>query len=160
MRQTHLLAFLVLLVGCRASVAGGWFFHEFGELRAYHQDFLNVCTQAGHGECRTVQYRLPPGGDSFFGDASLTVRRTAPREYRVEVFVRDLPDVPQGPMTVMVGGEVLLIREDQWAPGTSQYTNVAETFHLSDASLNGRLDRKSTRLNSSHSSVSRMTSSA
>ena len=65
------VALATLLFGSIAVMptahAGAWFLHKFGELRAYHQHFLNVCTDAGNGLCRTVQYRLPPGIDPFFG---------------------------------------------------------------------------------------------
>jgi hypothetical protein len=38
------------------KLEGKWFLHEFGELRAYHGDFLNVCSGEDFRQCRTVQY--------------------------------------------------------------------------------------------------------
>ena len=31
-----------------------WFTHRFGELRAYHGDWLAVCSENGAGACRIV----------------------------------------------------------------------------------------------------------
>ena len=128
-----------LLVSPFAAHAGGWFFHKFGELRAYHADFLNVCAEAGHGQCRTVQHRIPRGGATFFGDARLSVKRLAENQFVIEIFVRGLPSDPQGPMTIMVDGKVFLLNPAQWRVGEQKYSNVAETFHVHDATLNAKL---------------------
>lgn len=68
-----LVALATMLFGSIAVTStaqvGYWFLHKFGELRAYYQHFLNVCTDAADGLCWTVQYRLPSGSNPFVGDA-------------------------------------------------------------------------------------------
>jgi hypothetical protein len=134
-------AFLIsLLAGASGNAfAGEWFLHKFGELRSYHGHFLNVCAKAGHGLCRSVQYRVPPGSDTFFGDASLSVVGTQAGADVIEVFVRTMPHPAPGPITLMLDSQPVLLRDDQWAEGTVATPNVAETFHISDAAMNARI---------------------
>jgi len=131
---------LVGLINLNSSAsAEPWFFHKFGELRSYHGHFLNVCGKAGYGPCRAVQYVIPAGGDRFFGSASLTIHRTAKGNYVVEIFIRALPDRPQGPISLMIVGDLIPLAKDQWRSGLVDGVNVAETFHITDAGLNERI---------------------
>lgn len=79
-----LLAFAVSLLSSPVA-AQEWFVHEFGELRAYHGDWLAICRDGGAGDCRVVQPGLEPGDDSFFGSSRLAVNRLDAGGYTFEV---------------------------------------------------------------------------
>ncbi|UWQ17582.1 hypothetical protein [Jannaschia sp. M317] len=66
---------IALLLACVLAgpvSADPWFHHPFGELRAYHADWLAVCRDLGDGLCRAVQFRRL-SADGFFGEGRLTL---------------------------------------------------------------------------------------
>lgn len=127
------------------NIDGKWFLHEFGELRAYHGDFLNVCSGSEFRTCRTVQYGFNKNdNDTFFGNTRLSIARTlgggsagdgGPPQYTIEVFIRDLPDDPNGPFTLSIDGEIFQLTEQDWKRGSPEGYNVAETFSIINPTL-------------------------
>jgi len=126
---------------CAAPVmAGPWFHHEFGELRAYHQDFLTVCANDGAGPCRTVQYLFDknapsPFGKGFFGEARLAVHRLPGGGYGLEIFNASWPDDPSGPFAISVDGHGFDLPQTAWVRISPEGYNVAETISVSDPVL-------------------------
>ncbi|MEO0637081.1 MAG: hypothetical protein AAFY73_10575 [Pseudomonadota bacterium] len=123
-----------LLAACSTSVqAGDWFLHEFGELRSYHGDWLNVCRDKGEGDCRAVQIALKPGDDTFFGESQVTVHVSPDGEFQIEVFQRNMSTPVEGIISFCfdevcsgIGGP------EGWRFGSKDATNVAETFVITD----------------------------
>ncbi|WP_162651162.1 hypothetical protein [Lentilitoribacter sp. Alg239-R112] len=122
------------------NIDGKWFLHEFGELRAYHGDFLNVCSGTGFRSCRTVQYGFKAGdNDRFFGSSRLSIARTlgggssgvsGPPQYTIEFFVRNLPDDLKGPITLSIDGKIFQLEDKDWQMGSPEGYNVSETISL------------------------------
>lgn len=139
-RSLAILLFTVLaLPGNAVPIDGKWFLHPFGELRAYFGDFLNVCVGDGFKTCRTVQFGFAPDTtDSFFGETRLSVTRvfnSDPAAYTIEIFIRDLPDQPQGPFTLSIDGKIFQLSTEDWQPGSPKGYNVAETISIIDPVL-------------------------
>lgn len=135
LKNPWFLPFLVLATPTLASsIDGKWFLHKFGEMRAYHGDFLNVCTGEQFKQCRAVQYGFAPGNsDLFFGETRLSIARVLesdPATYTIEIFIRDLPDDPQGPFTLSIDGKVFQLSADDWQAGSPEGYNVAETISI------------------------------
>lgn len=142
MKRAMLACLLALVPAVAAPPAGAsqWFLHKFGELRSYHGHFLNVCRNGGLGPCRTVQYNIPPGGDPFFGDAALKVHvQESEARHVIEIYANALPPTPAGPIVFDIDGEVVVLSDDQWRPGTGDGFNVTQTLHVTDEGLNARL---------------------
>lgn len=140
----YLIASLALLSpATAASVDGKWFLHKFGEMRAYFGDFLNVCAGEEFKQCRTVQYGFAPGNsDPFFGETRLSITRVLesdPATYTIEIFIRDLPDEPQGPFTLSIDGKIFQLSADDWQAGSPEGYNVAETISIIAPDLTQRL---------------------
>ncbi|MEO0496766.1 MAG: hypothetical protein AAF141_05270 [Pseudomonadota bacterium] len=107
--------------------------HEFGELRSYHGDWLNVCRDNGKGDCRSVQVALKPGDDPFFGESQLTVHASPKGDFQIEVFQRNMSTPVEGNISLCfdeicsgIGGP------EGWRSGSKDATNVAETFVITD----------------------------
>lgn len=132
-----------------ANIDGKWFLHEFGELRAYHGDFLNVCSGPDFNTCRTVQYGFAANeNDTFFGNTRLTIERkfdinspatSMPPQYTIEIFIRELPQHPKGPFTLSINGEIFQLSDQDWKVGSPYYDNVAETISIIDPVLIDKL---------------------
>lgn len=88
------------------AMAESWFLHPFGELRAYHKDWLAVCRERGAGTCRAVQFQRLTD-DGFFGGSRLT-------------------------LTLLDTGWALGIYDDRMADGTNLSLRIdgAETLDL------------------------------
>lgn len=117
---------------------GGWFHHEFGELRSYHGDWLAVCGESGAGSCRAVQYLFdsPTERDTFFGDARLEIDR-AGGAARLEFYRRGAPDRPLGPVSLEIGRRswVLLPGKHVAEARTGGGGTIAESFEIADPAL-------------------------
>lgn len=132
-----------------ANIEGKWFLHKFGELRAYHGDFLNVCDGAEFRTCRTVQYGFNTNeNDTFFGNTRLSIARTlgggsagggGPPQYTIEIFIRDLDDAPKGPFTLSINGEIFQLSGQEWKAGSPEGYNVAETISITNPVLIDKL---------------------
>lgn len=149
---------LLLTIGILASsgitaqsgnIDGKWFLHKFGELRAYHGDFLNVCDGTQFRNCRTVQYGFDAGqSDAFFGNSRLSIARILdgesttggdPAQYTIEIYIRDLPDDPQGPFTLSINGEIFQLSNQDWRAGSPEGYNVSQTFSIINPALTEKL---------------------
>lgn len=123
-----------------ANIDGKWFLHEFGELRAYHGDFLNVCDGYEFRSCRTVQYGFKASdNNTFFGNSRLSIARTlgggsagggGPPQYTIEIYIRNLADNPRGPFTLSINGEIFQLSEQEWKAGSPEGYNVSETISI------------------------------
>ena len=128
------IAFSVLLITPAAAV--DWVQHKFGELRAYHGDWLNVCTKDGKGDCRTVQIPLKAGDDPFFGESQLTLHVAPEGSYQIEFFQRNL--IADRDMYIGFCFDDFCSGTDgptTWRPGSKGAENVAETIIFTDAEL-------------------------
>ncbi|WP_415155873.1 hypothetical protein [Maritalea sp.] len=136
-----------------ASIEAKWFLHPFGEMRAYFGDFLAVCDQQGFQNCRIIQNGIGPDANSdgnlvapakgVFGNTRLAIQQNYDANnaliYTLEIFSTLLPNVPKGPMTLSIDGEVFQLKNDDWQAGSPEGYNVAQTFSVTDPSLNARL---------------------
>ncbi len=130
-----LSAIIVMGAGSQAF-AGKWFMHEFGELRAYHQDWLAVCADAGKGACRIVQLKVK-ADDTFFGDGRLTVNEGDPESNPwIELVVMDGLEASE-PLTVIVDGQTLATLEPQ--TGYMRDRNTINAYIIDEAKIVGRL---------------------
>lgn len=129
-RVRNLLTALLIALPMSASAHTGWFLHPFGELRAYHGDFLNVCTENGAGACRTVNYVLAPG-DTFFGEARLALHRLE-NGWGIEIWDLDLPLDVTEPFSLSIDGKVLSVDPSTWSDVTPDGVRVAQTLSIVD----------------------------
>lgn len=133
------------------KLEGKWFLHEFGELRAYHGDFLNVCSGEDFRQCRTVQYGFNgQETDGFFGNTRLSIARvivpkngtdatkpygetdTQEPNYTIEIFARDMTNQHPSPIVFSIDGDVFQLGTDDWNLGSPEGYNVSETFSITD----------------------------
>tara|TARA_R110002126_G_scaffold126726_1_gene268916 strand:+ start:752 stop:1381 length:630 start_codon:yes stop_codon:yes gene_type:complete len=140
------------------KLEGRWFLHQFGELRTYHGDFLNVCSGENFRQCRTVQYGFNgEETDAFFGNTRLSIARVmVPRNgtdstkpfgeadnqkpsYTIEIFVRGMTDQHPSPIVLSIDGEVFQLGAQDWNLGSPEGYNVSETFSITDPKLNQQL---------------------
>lgn len=146
------ILFLGALLASSAAHAGAlegkWFLHRFGELRAYHGDFLNVCSGKNFTTCRTVQYGFgAQRNDHFFGETRLSIARVSDdangsEKYTIEIYIAELPPVPKGPFTLSVDGDIFRLSDTQWKAGTTEGYNVEETISITDGALTATLINK------------------
>ena len=130
-----------LLFSPTPASAEPWFLHHFGELRAYHGDWLAVCRDWGRGDCRTVQLVLEPG-QTFFGQSRLSLKRRADGGYAIDVFDRGMPSEGHGPIVFTFDGVALELKPDQWRKGDSDSVNVSENIAITDPELSADLVRR------------------
>ena len=129
---------LLLAVLAAPAAAQGWFLHPFGELRAYHGDFLSVCADDGAGPCRTVQTYADPGSEAFF-DTRLAVHRLdVSPGWVVEIMDRGMPDRVDT-LRVTIDGEVWDVAPEARRRGGHDLAGVAETVTITGAALNAAL---------------------
>lgn len=117
------------------ALAGPWFQHEFGERRAYFRDWLAVCADNGRGPCRAVHMAFEPGDSPFFGSARLSVQEHGADGYTIEVFDKQLPPTPQGPITLVFDGSQMVVQPDQLKAGSPEGHSVSQTFSITDPEL-------------------------
>lgn len=130
------LGLVVLFCGLAApAVAQQWFQHQFGELRAYHKDWLAVCADNGAGACRIVQAAPDPGSDSVF-DQRLSVRLVnGGQDWAVQVMDRGMNEQSLRSMWFIFDGEEIRIPFNSYIPGEIEYSNVAETITVTNAKV-------------------------
>lgn len=114
-----------------AGPDGGWFLHPFGELRAYHRDWLAVCDDAGAGPCRAVQIRLE-GAETRVGPARIAVlRRDDGGGHAIELFMRGMAGPhDREPVVLVVDDRVFPLPSEGWMPGEFGVPNVLESITL------------------------------
>jgi invasion protein IalB len=127
-------SFLVTALAVAPALAQGWFQHPFGELRAYHGDWLAVCDNAGDGPCRAVQIMLEPG-ETRVGPARLALERHDGGLFAIVFHHHALIEGVPDPLVLSIDGEALTLAPDQWAAGEPGLPNVIAAFHIVDAAL-------------------------
>lgn len=110
--------------------SGDWFTHEFGELRAYHGDWLNVCASNGDGQCRAVQYEPAQDGSAFFGEARLALYYETPTRYVAEIYAKGLVADQVDGLVLDFGGAVMQLAPGEWQLGGAYVANLAETVAI------------------------------
>ena len=131
-----ILAFTLSFLYSSESQAEPWFLHHFGELRAYHGDWLAVCEDSGRGKYRTVQIVLRPGTtNTFFGQSRLTLGRLSNGDYSIDVYDEGMPSLEIGPIVFTFDRTRIELKPTQWRSGTAAYKNVAETITVTDPVL-------------------------
>jgi len=136
--QTKIIATTSLAVFMLASPAhaNGWFLHKFGELRAYHGSWLNVCAEKGNGACRTVQLPIKSGAtESFFSQRRASLHMDQDGYYALEIFQRNMPTPPLAPITINIDGEVTTLDSADWKIGEKDVDNVLESFTVTNRQL-------------------------
>lgn len=132
MRAVVLAAALAL--GALPAGAGPWFAHPFGELRAYHGDWLAVCNDLGQGPCRAVQTPLEPG-ETRVGMARLALERGP--DGGMTITLSDLAMPEAGPATprLFVDGREAALPAGSWAPGEPGLPGVLHSMAITDPAL-------------------------
>ncbi|MEM9854705.1 MAG: hypothetical protein AAF841_09675 [Pseudomonadota bacterium] len=110
--------------------ASDWFQHPFGELRAFHQDWLVVCAEKGRGACRAVRAQAAPGSDAFF-DQRVSLKR-GDTGWHIELMQRDMPERDLERVTFRFAREEIALQAGAWVPGERAVRNVAETITLTE----------------------------
>jgi hypothetical protein len=123
---------LVAVIFTQPAAADPWFLHKYGELRSYHRDWLNICDDAGKGQCRAVQTYIPPGTSSFFGESKLTLYRLSPKKYVLEFYDSGMPANIDGNLIFKFGSQAIQLTPSQWQMGERKIKNVAETLVIKD----------------------------
>jgi invasion protein IalB len=131
-------AALAMVFSVGDAQADGWFVHPYGELRAYHGDWLAVCDNTGEGPCRAVQILLEPG-DTRVGPARLALERLDTGRIDVVFHHQLLFDGARDPLVLEIDGTALTLAPGQWAPGEPGLPNVIAAFHIADPALAERL---------------------
>ncbi|MDC0738980.1 hypothetical protein N6L24_11890 [Cognatishimia sp. SS12] len=135
------IGFAALLIGlsATAALADGWFTHKFGELRAYHKDWLTVCADKGAGPCRAVQIKLVPGQGSFVGESRLSLPHLGGAEFGVVLYHRGLVPVADGDFVFDFGAARIVLAPGEWQLGEPNLVNLLETIHVTDAEKQAQL---------------------
>jgi invasion protein IalB len=136
MRISTMTAFMMLATS-PAVLAQEWFLHSFGELRAYHGDWLAVCEDEGAGACRMVQTGKDTGSDAYFDNRIALHRIDGTPDWAVVLMDRGMPAESLSSVWVVIDG----VRVDipLWTVGELDQANVAETITLTDATLTARI---------------------
>lgn len=118
------------------AAAGGWFLHEFGELRAYHGDWLTVCADAGAGACRAVQFDIPPGTDAFFGVSRLALHRIdGSPDWAIEVYDKGLLAADVASVSFDFGDALIEVPANAWRAGDYQSYGAVDQITVTDAEI-------------------------
>jgi hypothetical protein len=122
------------------AAAQDWFVHQFGELRAFHGDWLAVCNDEGYGPCRITRAEADPGSGAFF-DMRLAVHR-GDLDWAVEVMDRGMDEQALTSVTFDIDGAAITLTPNQFRAGEFFSRNVAETIMVTDGALSNEiLDR-------------------
>jgi len=129
-----IVAGVLVALSAAPALAKDWFLHPYGELRAYHGDWLAVCEEGGEGACRAVQILLEPG-ETRVGPARLALERKDAGHFDVVFHHQALFAGVRGPLVLDIDGEALTLSPGQWAPGEPGRPNVIAAFHIADVEL-------------------------
>lgn len=132
----RIFGIVIMAAGLASPVAAGpWFQHEFGELRAYHKDWLAVCAERGEGACRVVQTSKDPGSAAYF-DLRLAVHRIdGSPDWVVEFMDRGLPGDALTALSFEFDGEVFDLPAGAWSGGDFDYGSAVDTVTIRDPDL-------------------------
>ncbi|WP_114389836.1 hypothetical protein [Notoacmeibacter marinus] len=131
-----------LFLGAGHAVAGEWFVHPFGELRAYHGDWLAVCDDKGEGRCRAVHSERKSADDRFFGKSRVALLRIDDNRWAIEFHDEGLSASELHSLAFTVDGKTTPIPQGALKIGTPDVDNVADTVTIMDATLAGELVAK------------------
>ncbi len=130
------LAFTLSFLCSTGSQAEPWFLHHFGELRAYHGDWLAVCEDSGRGKYRTVQIVLRPGTtETRCGQSHLVLRRISNGDYTIDVYDEGMPSREIGPIVFTFDRTRIELKPTQWRSGSAAYKSHAENITITDPVL-------------------------
>ncbi|WP_424971589.1 hypothetical protein [Dinoroseobacter sp. S76] len=137
--RSLVLALAGLLAAGPALADLDWFQHPFGERRAYVQDWLAVCEDAGEGPCRLVRALQDARGPAFDSRVSLHL---GPDGWQMEVMDRGMPSDSLSELRFLFDETLLIIatRRD-FVPGERLLPNVLETVTLTNPDLTATLLR-------------------
>ena len=135
--RTVLTLSLALLSPASMISAQEWFQHEFGELRAYHGDWLAVCDDNGDGPCRMVQSAKDEGSDAAFDSRLSGQMIEGPNDWTFVVMDRGMPASDLSRLWVEIDGTSIEI--PGWSVGENGMENVAETVTVTDPAVTGPL---------------------
>ncbi|MDF1717301.1 MAG: hypothetical protein P1U75_11620 [Antarcticimicrobium sp.] len=123
-----------LLLAAPAS-AQDWFLHDYGELRAFHGDWLAVCDGAGAGPCRVVQTGVDPGSNAFF-DLRLAAHRIDDSpDWAIEVMDRGMPASALTELRFSFDGDEVAVPRSAWTAGDMHSSNAVDTVTIRDPDL-------------------------
>jgi invasion protein IalB len=125
---------VAMILAAPPALAQDWFLHPYGELRAYHGDWLAVCDNAGEGPCRAVQIMLEPG-ETRVGPARLALERRNSGRFDIVFHHQALIGGVRDPLALVIDGQSLTLAPDQWATGEPGLPNVIAAFHIVDPAL-------------------------
>ncbi len=128
---------VVLALSATPIAAQEWFVHPFGELRAYHQDWLAVCQDEGAGPCRIVRAQPDANSSSAF-DQRMSVHRGADGWW-IEVMDRGMVGEEVTSLTFKFGSKSITVPAEEWSVGERGARNVTETLTLNDAQATQRI---------------------
>ena len=129
-----IVAGVMMAFSAGPALAKDWFLHPYGELRAYHGDWLAVCDEGGAGACRAVQIMLEPG-ETRVGPARLALERKDAGHFDVVFHHQALIAGVRAPLVLDIDGDALTLSPGQWAPGEPGRPNVIAAFHIADVEL-------------------------
>ena len=118
-----IVAGVMMAFSAGPALAQDWFLHPYGELRAYHGDWLAVCDEGGAGACRAVQIMLEPG-ETRVGPARLALERKDAGHFDVVFHHQALIAGVRAPLLLDIDGDVLTLSPGQGAPGEPGRPNV------------------------------------
>ncbi|GAA6199988.1 hypothetical protein [Aquicoccus sp. SU-CL01552] len=128
------LALASLLLAMPAS-AQEWFLHDYGELRAYHGDWLAVCDDGGNGPCRVVQTGVDPGSNAYFDQRLAAHRIDASPDWVIEVMDRDMPAAALTELRFRFDGQEVAVQPPAWTVGDMRSSNAVDTVTIRDPDL-------------------------
>ena len=128
------LALASLLLAMPAS-AQDWFLHDYGELRAYHGDWLAVCDDGGDGPCRVVQTGVDPGSNAFFDQRLAAHRIDASPDWAIEVMDRGMPAAALTELRFRFDGQEVTVPPSAWSAGGIDSGSASDTVTIRDPDL-------------------------
>ena len=132
-------ALLVWLAAPTPVLAADWFLHEFGELRAYHGDWLAVCEDAGAGPCRAVFSAVDPGSAAYFDTRIALHRIDDSPDWAIEIMDRGVPARALTRLQLKIDGTIFDLPPAALRPGDIAGHAASDTVVLRDAELAARL---------------------
>lgn len=126
-----IFALTLLCVIAAPAQAQNWFTHPFGELRAYHGDWLAVCDEFGSGPCRMIGYEQSRRAESQVR----LYRSSDSMDWTLVYFDRGLPERTLETISFGIDRTWINIPAGTWTPGDRDITNLLETVTIADPAL-------------------------
>ncbi|MDX2484160.1 MAG: hypothetical protein QNK42_10940 [Pseudodonghicola sp.] len=128
---------LALAFGLLAAPASAqdWFLHDYGELRAYHGDWLAVCDDGGDGPCRVVQTGVDPGSNAYFDQRLAAHRIDNSPDWAIEVMDRGMPAAALTELRFRFDGQQVTVPPASWTLGDMLSPNASDMVTIRDPDL-------------------------